>query len=147
MATIINDELKARRMDDKEAVVTISSNLVIFKELHIPKAKTSAQLLTMVTNQMQHTMGIAEEYSISYSIAGEVEEEGSQALKILATACPFEVVDCFRKVFSMLSIALKSVSVSCNAISRIVLGDKRVAGTMPILVVHVDPNFVSLTLY
>ena len=41
MATIINDELKARRMDDKEAVVTLSSNLVIFKELHIPKAKTA----------------------------------------------------------------------------------------------------------
>lgn len=147
MATIINDELKNRRMDDKEAVVTISSNLVIFKELHIPKAKSSAQLLTMVTNQMQHTMGIAEEYSISYSIAGEVEEEGVQALKILATACPFEVVDCFRKVFSMLSIALKSVSVSCNAISRIILSDKKVAGKMPMLVVQVDPNFVSLNLY
>lgn len=147
MATIINDELKARRMDDKEAVVTLSSNLVIFKELHIPKAKTSAQLLTMVTNQMQHTMGIAEEYSISYSIAGEVEEEGVQALKILATACPFEVVDCFRKVFSMLSISLRSVSVSCNAISRIILSDKKASAKMPMLVVQVDPNFVSLNLY
>ncbi|MGN1089531.1 MAG: pilus assembly protein PilM [Huintestinicola sp.] len=147
MATIINDEIRARRMDDKEAVVTLSSNLVIFKELHIPKAKTSAQLLTMVTNQMQHTMGIAEEYSISYSIAGEVQEEGTQALKILATACPFEVVDCFRKVFSMLSIQLKSVSVSCNAISKIILSDKRVNGKMPMLVVQVDPNFVSLNLY
>ncbi len=147
MATIINDELKARRMDDKEAVVTLSSNLVIFKEMNIPKAKTSSALLTMVTNQMQHTMGIAEEYSISYSIAGEVEEEGSQAIKVLATACPFEVVDCFRKVFSMLSIGLKSVSVSCNAISRIILSDKKVSGKMPMLVVQVDPNFVSLNLY
>lgn len=147
MATIINDELKARRMDDKEAVVTLSSNLVIFKELHIPKAKTNAQLLTMVTNQMQHTMGIADEYSVSYSVAGEVEEEGVQALKILATACPFEVVDCFRKVFSMLSIALKSVTVTCNAISRIILSDKKVSSRMPMLVVQVDPNFVSLNLY
>ncbi len=147
MATIINDELKQRRMDDKEAVVTLSSNLVIFRELRIPKAKSSAELLTMVTNQMQHTMGIAEEYSISYSIAGEVEEEGVQALKILATACPFEVVDCFRKVFSMLSISLKSVSVSCNAITRIILSDKKIANKMPMLVVQVDPNFVSLNLY
>lgn len=147
MATMINDELKAKRMDDKEAVVTISSNLVIFKELHIPKAKTSSQLLTMVTNQMQHTMGIAEDYSISYSIAGEVEEEGVQALKILATACPFEVVDCFRKVFSMLSISLKSVVVSCNAISRLILSDKKVSAKMPMLVVQVDPNFVSINLY
>lgn len=147
MATIINDELKARRMDDKEAVVTLSSNLVIFKELVIPKAKTSTALLTMVTNQMQHQMGIAEEYSISYSIAGEVEQDGSQAMKILATACPFEVVDCYRKVFQMLSIALKSVSVSCNAISKIILSDRKVAAKMPMLVVQVDPNFVSLNLY
>ena len=147
MATIINDEIKARRMDDKEAVVTLSSNLVIFKELEIPKAKTSTALLTMVTNQMQHNMGIAEEYSISYSIAGEVEKEGNQCLKILATACPFEVVDCFRKVFSMLSISLKSVSVSCNAITRIILSDKKSVARMPMLVVQVDPNFVSLNLY
>lgn len=147
MATIINDELKARRMDDKEAVVTLSSNLVIFKELTIPKAKTSTALLTMVTNQMQHNMGIAEEYSISYSIAGEVEQEGNQCLKILATACPFEVVDCFKKVFSMLSISLKSVSVSCNAISRIILGDRKASARMPMLVVQVDPNFVSINLY
>ncbi len=147
MATLINDELKARKMDDKEAVITISSNLVIFKELVIPKAKTSSQLLTMVTNQMQSTMGIAEDYSISYSIAGEVEEEGVQALKVLATACPFEVVDCFRKVFSMLSIALKSVVVSCNAISRLVLSDRKATAKMPMLVVQVDPNFVSLNLY
>ena len=53
MATIINDELKNKRMADKEAVISISSNLIIFKEIHIPKAK-GAQLLTMVQNQMQH---------------------------------------------------------------------------------------------
>ena len=147
LANIINDELKAHNMEDKEAVVTLSSNLVIFKELHIPKAKTSSQMLTMVTNQMQHTMGIAEEYSISYSIAGEVEEEGVQAQKILATACPFEVVDCFRKVFSMLNISLKSVCVSCNAISRLILSDKKVSSKMPMLVVQVDPTFVSINLY
>lgn len=147
LANIINDELKAHGMEDKEAVVTLSSNLVIFKELHIPKAKTSSQMLTMVTNQMQHTMGIAEEYSISYSIAGEVEEEGVQAQKILATACPFEVVDCFRKVFQMLNISLKSVCVSCNAISRLILSDRKISSRMPMLVVQVDPTFVSINLY
>ena len=41
---------------------------------------------------MQHQMGIAEDYSISYTIAGEIEEEGVHAMKVLATACPFEVV-------------------------------------------------------
>ena len=147
MATIINDELKARRMDDKEAVVTLSSNLVMFKEMAIPKAKTSTALLTMVTNQMQHTMGTGEDYSIAYSIAGETQQEGNSALKILATACPFEVVDAFRKVFQMLSISLKSVTVTCNAISRIILSDKRNLAKMPMLAVQVDPTFVSINLY
>ncbi len=146
MATIINDELKAKKMADKEAVISISSNLIIFKELHIPKAK-GTQLLTMVQNQMQHQMGIAEDYSISYTIAGEVEEEGVQAMKVLATACPFEVVDCFRKVFSMLGISLRSVVVACNSITRIILGDSKSKAKMPMLLVQIDPNFVSLNLY
>ncbi|MBP1561128.1 MAG: pilus assembly protein PilM [Oscillospiraceae bacterium] len=146
LATIINDEIKAKRMADKEAVISISSNLVIFKELHIPKAK-GTQLLTMVQNQMQHTMGISEDYSISYTIAGEVEEEGVQALKVLATACPFEVVDCFRKVFSMLGISLRSISVACNTITRIILNDPKLKAKMPLLLVQIDPNFVSLNLY
>ncbi len=146
MATIINEELKNKRMADKEAVISISSNLIIFKELHIPKAK-GTQLLTMVQNQMQHQMGIAEDYSISYTIAGEVEEEGVQALKVLATACPFEVVDCFRKVFSMLGITLRSVAVACNTITRIILGDPKSKSKMPMLLVQIDPNFVSLNLY
>ena len=146
MATIINDELKNKRMADKEAVISVSSNLIIFKELHIPKAKGN-QLLTMVQNQMQHTMGVAEDYSISYTIAGEIEEEGVQAQKVLATACPFEVVDCFRKVFSMLGISLRSVAVSCNTISRIILNDPKSRAKMPMLLVQIDPNFVSLNLY
>lgn len=146
MATLISNELKKSKMADKEAVVSMSSNLVIFKELHIPKAK-GTQLLTMVTNQMQHTMGIADEYSISYSIAGEVEEDGVQALKILATACPSEVVECIRGVFRMLDIQLKSVMVSCNAISRIILSDKKASAKMPMLAVQIDPTFISLNLY
>ena len=147
MATIINDELKARRMDDKEAVVTLSSNLVIFKELAIPKAKTATALLTMVTNQMQHTMGTGDDYSVAYSIAGETQQDGNTALKILATACPYDVVDAFRKVFQMLSISLKSVTVTCNAISRIILSDRKNLSKMPMLAVQVDPTFVSLNLY
>jgi type IV pilus assembly protein PilM len=147
MATIISDELKGHKMTDNEAVISISSNLVIFRELHIPKAKGQQQLLTMVQNQMQHTMGVGDDYSISYTIAGEVEEEGTTALRILATACPFEVVKAFRKVFSMLSISLKSVAVACNTISRIVYSDKKLAMKMPLLLVQIDQNFLSLNLY
>ena len=146
VATLINETLKSSRMADKEAVISISSNLIIFKELFIPKAK-GMQLLTMVQNQMQTSMSIADDYSISYTIAGEVENDGVQALKVLATACPFEVVDCFRKMFSMLGIALRSIAVSCNCISRIILADNKIKSKMPVLVVQIDSNFISLNLY
>jgi type IV pilus assembly protein PilM len=147
IATIISDELKGRKMQDSEAVISISSNLVIFRELAVPKAKSQQQLQSMVQNQMQHTMGVGDDYSISYTIAGEADQDGTKALRVLATACPFEVVKAFRKVFSMLSISLRSVAVACNTISRIVYSDKKLAMKMPLLLVQIDRNFLSLNLY
>ena len=39
VATLINGILKKSGMADKEAIVSISSNLTIFKELQVPRAK------------------------------------------------------------------------------------------------------------
>ena len=146
MATTINEVLKKNKMSEKEAVISISSNLVVFKELYIPKAKP-AQFKTMVQNQMQQLINVTDEQCISYTIAGEATGENAGSLKVLATSCPRVVVDCYRKVFSMLSIALKSVSVSCNCISRIVLADKSIANKMPLLLVQIDPTFININLY
>lgn len=146
VATLISDELKAKKIVDKEALVCMSSNLVVFRELHVPKAK-GAQLYRMIRNQLQHTMGMNDDYAVSYTIAGEVEEEGSSAFKVLATACPAEIVDSFRKVFTMLSIQLKSVAISCSCISRVIFANKTNREKMPLLVVQIDSNFISLNLY
>ncbi|MDE5859721.1 MAG: hypothetical protein K2H23_04985 [Oscillospiraceae bacterium] len=47
----------------------------------------------------------------------------------------------------MLGIALRSVVVACNAISRIILNNPKSKAKMPMLLVQIDPNFVSLNLY
>ncbi len=47
----------------------------------------------------------------------------------------------------MLGISLRSVVVACNSISRIILGDPKAKAKMPLLLVQIDPNFVSLNLY
>ena len=39
VATLINGVLKKHKMPDKEAIVSISSNLTIFKEMVVNKAK------------------------------------------------------------------------------------------------------------
>lgn len=157
LATKINQCLKTNRMFDKEAIVSISSNLTIFKELVLPKLK-EADFVKSVKAEMQAAMGIDDTYSISYTIVGETGESdfdkkgGSSGgagtkLRILATACPYEIIDCYKKVFSMLSIGLKSIMVGCNCITKVLLSDDRIISKMPLLAVQIDNNFISLNLY
>ena len=146
LATIVNDCLRDKKMTDKEAVISISSGQIVFKELIIPKAKGS-QLLTIVQNQMQYNMGISKDYSISYTIVGEGGAENPNTYKILASACPHAIVNGFKKMFNFLSIQLKSASVSSNCISRVVLANNKTKEMMPLLVVQIDENFISINLY
>ncbi len=157
LATKINQCLKTNRMFDKEAIVSISSNLTIFKELVLPKLKET-DFVKSVKAEMQAAMGIDDTYSISYTIVGETGEGdfdkkgGSSGgagtkLRILATACPYEIIDCYKKVFSMLSIGLKSIMVGCNCITKVLLSDDRIISKMPLLAVQIDNNFLSLNLY
>ena len=146
LADLLVTNLKAELMMDKEAIVTFSSSNIVFKELVVPKAK-SGEFLQMVRNHMSQEMGISDEYSISYTVVGEAGEDNPGAVKVLATACPSAIVEAFRKLFSIMSISLKSVNISCNSISRIVLADKSNNEKMPLLVCQLDDNFLGLTLF
>lgn len=146
LATIINTGLKQKGIKDKEAVVSISSNLIVFRELRIPKAKAS-QFKTAVQMEMSKNIAVNDEQAIAYTVVGEVEEDGKTMSKVLANAVPKNVVECFRRVFSMLNISLKSVSVSCNCISRVVLSDPQIISRMPLLLVQIDPNFININVF
>lgn len=146
LAELLTTNLKADLMDDKDAIVTFSSSNIVFKELVVPKAKGN-EFLTIVQNHMSQEMGITDEYSISYTIVGEAGEENPGALKVLATACPSSIVEAFRKLFNIMGLNLKSVNISCNSISRIVLADKSNIEKMPLLVCQLDNNFLGLTLF
>lgn len=163
LAMIINGVLKENKMPDKEAIVAISSNLTIFKELQIPKAKES-EFSKMVKSEMQSAIGNDENYSTSYIIVndGSLEDEkggkgkkkkeedtsSGEKVTVLATACPYEVVENYKKVFSILSISLKSIMIGCNCITKVLLsGDKNISAKMPLLAVQIDKSFISLNIY
>ncbi|MBE6836814.1 MAG: hypothetical protein E7509_02300 [Ruminococcus sp.] len=146
VAELITNTLKAEMMMDREAIVSFSSSSIVFKELIIPRAK-GEQFLTMVQNQMVHEMGITDEYSISYTVVGDAGEESPGALKVLATACPSTIVESYRKSFNIMGIALKSVNICCNSITRIVLADQSNLAKMPLLVVQINKDFLGLTLF
>lgn len=145
-AKLLTDTLKINDMVDKEGIVSFSSSTIIFKELIVPKAKGDG-LMQIVQNEMQASIGVDGNYSISYTVVGDAGEEHPNSLKVLATACPFEVADSYRKLFSRMPVTLRSVTISCNCISRVVLLDKRAEEKMPMLVCQIDKNFLSLNLY
>ncbi|MDE6519874.1 MAG: pilus assembly protein PilM [Ruminococcus sp.] len=150
VATLINGVIKKNKMPDKEAIVSISSNLTIFKELTVAKPAKSQDMHKAVKQQMQSLLNLDESFSITYAIVGEAEEKsdsGETMLKVLATACPYEIVNSFREVFKLLGISLKSVMVGCNCITKVLLADTRIQSKMPLLAVQIDNNFISLNLY
>lgn len=146
LATLINQVLRTNKMPDKEAIVSISSNMTIFKELHIQRAEKQQDFMKMVRAEMAAALGIDDSYSVSYIVVGPSEQTDG-ADKVLATACPFEVVDCYKRVFNMLQISLKSVMIGCNCITKVLLADNKIKSKMPLLAVQIDNNFISLNLY
>ena len=146
LATLINQAIREKRMPDKEAIISISSNMTIFKELHIQKAEKQQEFMKMVRAEMAAALGIDESYSVSYIIVGDSDQTDG-AVKVLATACPYEVVDCYKRVFNMLTINLRSVMIGCNCITNVLLADPKIKSKMPLLAVQIDNNFISLNLY
>ena len=148
VATLINGVLKKNKMPDKEAIVSISSNLTIFKEMNVAKVRTQ-DMQKVVKQQMQAELNLDDSYSVSYIIVGDAEntEGGEPAYRILATACPYEIVNSYREVFKLLGISLRSVMIGCNCITKVLLADTKIKSKMPLLAVQIDNNFISLNLY
>lgn len=149
VATLINGVLKRNKMPDKEAIVSISSNLTIFKEMTVARVK-GQDLQKTVKAQVQAELNLDDSYSVTYVVVGEASEKGGTGeplLRILATACPYEIVNSYREVFKLLGISLRSVMVGCNCITKVLLADTRIKSKMPLLAVQIDNNFISLNLY
>ena len=149
VATLINSAIKMHKMPDREAIVSISSNLTIFKEMTVAKVKNQ-ELQKVVKQQMQAELNLDDTYSVSYIIVGDAErtEESSEpAYRILATACPNEIINSYRDVFKLLGISLKSLMIGCNCITKVLLADTKIRSKMPLLAVQIDNNFISLNLY
>ena len=148
VATLINNVLKMNKMPDKEAIVSISSNLTIFKEMIVAKGRNQ-DLQKTVKLQMQAELNLDDSYSVSYIVVGDADrsESGEPAYRILATACPYEIVNSYREMFKLLQISLRSVMIGCNCITKVLLADTKIKSKMPLLAVQIDNNFISLNLY
>ncbi len=152
LAAKIDEILKSHNMKEKNAIVSVSSSQTIFKELTIPKANDK-QFMKMIRAEMQAQLGIDNSYSISYIVVEEFQEsnnngkKGAMSTRLLATACPYEIIESCKQLFSVLSISLKSVMIGCNCVSKLILADVKSRLKMPLLAVQVDRNYLSINLY
>lgn len=143
----ITDIIASKNIKDKDAIVCINSGSILYKELVVPKPKkisNSAAIESMIIN----TMGITNEYNISYSIIGEDKDENDvPTLKLIATACPQRMVDGYIRLFTQLGISLKQINVSNNCITRLILNTPKLEASMPLMLVQIDNDFLNINLY
>lgn len=149
VAVLVNQVLKRNNMPDKEAIVAISSNQTVFKELLITPNPKESEFMREIRTQLEVQINVDDSYSVAYVIVGEPEddENGEKKQKVLVTACPYDVVECYKRIFHMLGITLRSVMIGCNAITKVLMADAKIKAKMPLLAVQIDSDFISLNLY
>ena len=93
VAAELNDIIKTKGITEKDAIVSITSSSIVYKEMLLPKPK-SLKNTAAIEAMIQANMGVSKEFNISFTIAGETEdEEKNKLIKIIATACPQRLVD------------------------------------------------------
>ncbi len=149
VAVLINQVLKRNNMPDKEAIVALSSNQTVFKELLITPNPKESEFMKEIRTQLQVQINVDDSYSVAYVIVGDPEEDenGEKKQRVHVTACPYDVVECYKRIFHMLGITLRTVMIGCNAITKVLLADAKVKAKMPLLAVQIDTDFISLNLY
>ena len=147
VANVIIKVLSDKKISEKEVIVCINSSSILYKELELVKPK-NAKNTTAMEAMIIAQMGISSDYNISYSIVGEGQNEGGEAtLKVMATACPQRMVDSYQHLFSKTGLKLKSINVSNNCITRLILNTPKLKESMPFMCIQVDADFVNINLY
>lgn len=147
VASEIAEVLATLDIKDKDTIVCINSSLIINKELILPKQKNLKNTFG-VESMIQSNMNISNDYNISYQIIGETKDANDNPMmKVIATACPQRLVDGYVRLFSHLGLTLKSINISNNCITRLVMHDSKLDDLMPLLLVQVDEDFLNINLY
>lgn len=147
VAAELNDIIKTKDIKEKDAIVTITSSSIVYKELLLAKPK-SMKNPAIIEAMIQSSMNISNEYNISFTIAGETEdEEKNKLIKVIAAACPQRLVDGYVRLFSHIGISLKGVNISNNSVTRLILNMPKMSERMPLLLIQIDKGFLNMNLY
>lgn len=147
VAAELNNIIKSKDIKEKDCVVSITSSAIVYKELTVAKPKNMKNP-AIIEAMIQSAMNISADYNISFTIAGETEdEEKNKMLRVMASACPQRLVDGYVRLFSQIGLSLKGVYIANNSITRLILNTPKMADRMPMLLIQIDKNFINMNLY
>ena len=147
VAAELNNIIKSKDIKEKDCVVSITSSAIVYKELTVAKPKNMKNP-AIIEAMIQSTMNISADYNISFTIAGETEdEENNKMLRVMAAACPQRLVDGYVRLFSQIGLNLRAVNISNNSITRLITNTPKMADRMPMLLIQIDKNFINMNLY
>ena len=147
LASEILEFLQTKDIKEKEIIAEIGSGLILNKELVLPKPKNMKNSYVIET-MIQSNMNISTDYNISYTVVGEDKDENNNdMIRVMATAVPQRLAGGYTRLFSHLGLTLRSLYVSANCISRLVENSQKLLTLMPLMMVHVEQDFISINLY
>ncbi len=147
VAAELNNIIKAKDIKEKECVVSITSSAIVYKEMTVAKPKNMKNP-AIIEAMIQSSMNISADYNISFTIAGETEdEEKNKMLKVMASACPQRLVDGYIRLFSQIGLQLKGVFIANNSVTRLITNTPKMSDRMPMLLIQIDKNFINMNLY
>lgn len=147
VAAEISDMLRTSGVKEKDAKVSITSSSVVHKEIILPKPKRIKNNVALI-GMIRSTLGVSDEYNISYTISGEtIDENKNPLIKVIASACPQRLVDGYRRLFTHLGLNLKEINLSNNSITRLIINSPKMAQRMPLLLIQVDSDFLNVNLF
>lgn len=147
VAAELNDIIKTKDIKEKEAIVSITSSSIVYKEMVVAKPKNMKNP-AIIEAMIQSNMNVSNDFNISFTIAGETEDaEKNKMLKVIAAACPQRLVDGYVRLFSHIGLQLKGVNISNNSVTRLILNTPKLVERMPLLLIQIDKSFLNMNLY
>ncbi|MCL2638989.1 MAG: pilus assembly protein PilM [Oscillospiraceae bacterium] len=142
----ITNILVSEKITDREAIICINSGMILYKEIEIPKPKAGSETFVVETI-IQNEMSLGDEYNITYSISEEIVTEEGPKLKVIAAACPQNMLDTYLQLSRQVGLKTKLVVVSTNCITRLVRRSSVYKAFSSLLLLQVDKNFININLY
>ncbi len=132
---------------EKDMIAEIGSSLILNKELILPRPKNIKNSFVVET-MIKSNMNLNADYNISFNIVEELEDENKNPMiRVLATAVPQRLADGYVRLFSQLGLSLKALYVSTSCITRMVESSQKLINQMPLMMVQIEYDFISINLY